>query len=310
MSVRNISLTLFAAFALLSCAQGGPPNEAEPTTGVGLEDGPATTPPTATDLIFCPEVQRRLPKEDCDDLTTVAAAARQGVAAFNVPPMERGKAATLQLAISFAPPEAEPADAAVANASASADAGANASASIEDLNDIEPSAGDSSGGINPDNEPVAGAVPPERPEDIVAQLPGEVESYKPVVGRFMRAALIGEGFTIKPLSKESQEVFINGSTTWEWSVTPLKAEKHVLTLKTVVEGVTADGKRFELRSTTRSRNVDVSLAWSDRLRDYLDETPGWIKAVTAVIAALTALFTAIKGLRALFRKAPADPSKP
>ena len=91
-------------------------------------------------------------------------------------------------------------------------------------------------------------------------------------------------------------------------MTPLKAEQHVLTLKTVVEGVTAEGKRFALRSTTRTRNVDVGLNWIDRARDYINDTPDWIKAITAIIVALTALIAAIKGLSALFRKPPTDPA--
>jgi hypothetical protein len=303
MSFGKSCLTLFAAFALASCMKADQSQSGEsemPSTAAPSDT--ATTP--ATDLIFCAEVQRRLSQQDCDDLTSVAAAARNGVAAFNVPPMERGKATTLQLAISFAPPEPLPAP--DLNAEAAAGAPTDDQGSADREGDDEPS---SSGGLPPDNQPVAGASNPERPEDIVARLPGEVESYKPVVGRFMRATLIGEGFEIKSLSEESQEVFSNGSTTWEWAVTPLKAEQHVLTLKTVVEGVTAEGKRFALRSTTRTRNVDVGLNWVDRVRDYIDDTPDWIKAITAIIVALTALIAAIKGLRALFRRSKADPSE-
>ena len=289
MSVQKSCFALFAAAALVSCMQAPPEQSGESEMPSTAASGNAATK-SATDLIFCAEVQRRLSQEDCDDLTNVAAAARDGVAAFNVPPMERGKAATLQLAISFAPTAA-------------------------DLNDIEAAAGaggderSSSGGVSPNNKAAARGGNPERPEDIVARLPGEVESYKPVVGRFMRVSLIGEGFEIKPLSQESQEVFKSGSTTWEWAVTPLKAEQHVLTLKTVVEGVTAEGKRFALRSTTRTRNVDVGLNWIDRARDYINDTPNWIKAITAIIAALTALIAAIKGLRALFHKPSADPTE-
>ncbi len=299
MSFGKSCLTLFAAVALASCMKAEQSQSGEAEMPSTAAQGEAASKP-ATDLIFCAEVQRRLSQQDCDDLTTVAAAARDGVAAFNVPPMERGTATTLQLAISFAPPESE------LNALEAAASAPNNSGGAADQGSTDQ--GSSSGGPSPDNQPVASASNPERPEDIVARLPGEVESYKPVVGRFMRASLIGEGFEIKPLSQESQEVFKSGSTTWEWAVTPLKAEQHVLTLKTVVEGVTAEGKRFALRSTTRTRNVDVGLNWIDRARDYINDTPNWIKAITAIIAALTALIAAIKGLRALFRKPPTDPA--
>jgi hypothetical protein len=260
---------------------------------------PDTSAVNAGDLIFCPEVQRRLSQSDCDDLTRVADAAKQGTAAFNVPELERGKATTLQLAISFALPEiplneATDVDDVMGNA---------ADAAPTNMTD------DMSSGVVPKaNRPVAAPRPSETPEDIVGRLPGEVESYQPVVGRFMRATLVGEGFEIKPLSEVSQEVFITGSTTWEWSVTPLKAEHHVLTLKTIVEGVTADGKRFALRSTTRTRNVDVKLNWVDRVRDYLEAMPGWLKAVSGVIAGLTTLVGATLGFKALFGKKPTKPA--
>ena len=305
MSFGKSCLTFFAAVALASCMKAEQSQSGESEMPSTAAQGEAASKP-ATDLIFCAEVQRRLSQQDCDDLTTVAAAARDGVAAFNVPPMERGIATTLQLAISFAPPEAE---------LSAVEADNSADAAVGDPDDASGAAdqgstdqGSSSGGPSPDNQPVAGVSNPETPEDIVARLPGEVESYKPIVGRFMRASLIGEGFEIKPLSEESQEVFKSGSTTWEWAVTPLKAEQHVLTLKTVVEGVTAEGKRFALRSTTRTRNVDVGLNWIDRTRDYINDTPDWIKAITAIIVALTALIAAIKGLSALFRKPPTDPA--
>ena len=185
MSVGKSCLTLFAAVALASCGVGGSPEQSDqaemPSAAV---PGEAASKP-ATDLIFCAEVQRRLSQQDCDDLTTVAAAARDGVAAFNVPPMERGTATTLQLAILFAPPEAEPSAEAEIRAIEAAAGASNATGAYEDRGDGDEDS--SSGGISPGNEPVAGASNPERPEDIVARLPGEVESYKPVVGRFMRA---------------------------------------------------------------------------------------------------------------------------
>lgn len=64
--------------------------------------GATASPPSPSETIFCPEIQRRVSRADCDDLTSTAALAEQGTAAFNVPPMVRGEATTLQLAIGYA----------------------------------------------------------------------------------------------------------------------------------------------------------------------------------------------------------------
>ncbi|HRI10425.1 MAG TPA: hypothetical protein PKW35_21545, partial [Nannocystaceae bacterium] len=61
---------------------------------------------TADDRVFCQEVGRRISPADCDVYVELARSAQRGVAAFNAPdPMRRGETHTLQLAISFAPPE-------------------------------------------------------------------------------------------------------------------------------------------------------------------------------------------------------------
>ncbi|MBU3077073.1 hypothetical protein [Sphingomonas quercus] len=250
---------------------------------------PPPPPPPPGALVFCPEVGRRISQQDCDDLTAVADQARQGVAAFNAPePMYRGKTVTLQLAIGFAPPPAEPGEMTPDNVAA----GSNDIAAIG-TPDVGEAISNAAAGHNRPEPARVRPVRPVSPSDTVGQLPGKVVSYQPVVGRYMRATLTGEGFAIKARSAEQQELFIGDQTTWEWDVTAEKGERHVLTLKTVVEGVTADGRHYPLRSTTRNQVIDVKLSTADKLHDWLDAVPGWLKLATAALTGLAALFGAV-----------------
>jgi hypothetical protein len=262
-----------------------------------------TAPALSGELAPCPEVGRRLTKQDCDDLTGVANSARAGVAAFNAPDtMVRDKPVVLELAVGLPQPESPPAApdemalADEANSAALNETGSNVSED-EDTNVTEA------------NRPrvhhrayAAKPAKPQTPEDVVGELPGKIVSYSPVVGRFMRATLTGAGFTIKPLSSESQEVFRDSQTVWQWEVTALKPDPHILTLTTVVEGVTQDGKHYPLRSTTRSQSVKIERTVWQKIWDTIDIIPDRLKAITAVIVALTALVTAVIALRKVFGK--------
>ena len=272
-----------------------------------------TAPAPSAELMPCPEVGRRLTQQDCADLTGVANDARAGVAAFNAPEtMVRDKPVMLELAVGLPQPEsARPAPDAIAPVNETAPA-------ISDDADSNMTEDDNANVIEA-NTPrahharaVAARPPkPQTPEDVVGELPGKVVSYSPIVGRFMRATLTGAGFTIKPLSAESQEVFRDSQTVWQWEVTALKPDPHILTLTTVVEGVTQDGKHYPLRSTTRSQSVKIERTVWQKIWDAVDIIPDRLKAITAVVVALTALVTAIIALRKAFgrhrKKTPPPP---
>jgi hypothetical protein len=209
--------------------------------------------PTNNDVIYCPDVQRRLTKFDCDDLHQAVERTKTGVAAFNVPgTLTRGKSTTIQLAVGFG-------------------------------------RGD------------VGGQPILDPIEVIKQQGGEAESYRPMVGKDMKAELLGQGFKIEPLTDIEQQVSDLGVTTWEWKVTALEKGLHTLILKTVVEGVTADGKKFALIPTSWNQKVLVHVSWDQQLFDFLVEMPVWLKTIGAILTALTALFTAYFGLRALVR---------
>ena len=316
--IRTITAPLLVLLLLSGCNNRENSAAVDASENVSAETSDTTPAPAASaGLVPCPEVGRRLTQQDCDDLTGIANTARAGVAAFNAPEvMVRDKPVVLELAVGLPQPESPPA-APDENATANeANPVVSNEASAADSNDIGANAvDDDNANVAEANRPrahhhaTALARPseppkPQTPQDIVGELPGKVVSYSPVVGRFMRATLTGAGFTIKPLSPPSQEVFRDSQTVWQWEVTALKPDPHILTLTTVVEGVTQDGTHYPLRSTTRSQSVKIERTLGQKVWDAVDIIPDRLKAITAVIVALTALVTAIIALRKLFRKSP------
>jgi len=295
--IRKIAAPLFTVLLLSAC--GNQPTAAtEAMSNASAPDLNETVPAPAGSLIFCPEVQVRLTQQDCDDLTGVADKARNGVAAFNAPnSMIRGKPVTLQLAVGLAPEaQAGPAEAVATDNGSNDEMAEEGGGNVAEANRPRP------------HPAIHHLAKPQTPEDVVGQLPGKVVSYSPIVGRFMSATLTGDGFTIVPKSPESQEVYRDSQTVWEWQVTAVEPGSHALTLKTVVEGVTANGQHYALRSTVRNQTVTIERTLWQKIWDAIDAMPALLKAITAVVVALTALVTAIMALRKAFGKK--DENKP
>lgn len=307
--MREKLLTIAIALLLAGCG-GGRPDASNASADAG-DTANAAAP--AGEMIFCREINRRTTRQDCDDLSATATQAERGTAAFNVPPMTRGEATMIVLAVSLDPPPEPDAaaggEAAAENASDNASASENASAPE---NVSAPVATPTTAPmLRPSPSPVRPRPKGPEPSEVVDALPGETERYSPLVGRDMRAELIGQGFKIEPRSQASQVLSPGSTTTWEWEVTPLRGSNYVLAVKTAVEGVMANGDRVVLRSTVETRTVNVKVAWYDRLRDGLTEAPDWIKLITGVLLALAALFAAWwKFVRSAKGEKTADEGKP
>ncbi len=328
-------LAAIAALALVGCGElsEAPPEEnlGAPSEGAATEPAPSTTD-GATE--FCAEVGRRVSPQDCADFAELAGDAAEGVAAFNAPdPMERGEVHTLQLAISYAPPE-EPAQAAPpAPSTETPDAAtrtesdtpftrrarmatrlrelraeriqieqARTAAQGAERVELEARSATLDTEIEQLNVQMARTGAPQTPSETVDPLQGETVEFTPLVGRFMRAELVGNGFEITPLSPPSQEVLPDSVTTWNWRVVANEGGRRSLTLRTVVEGCTAAGQCYPLRSTSRNYDVTVTVGLIGQARDLLTEAPTWLRLLAGVLTALAVLVGAWFGLRSAFRK--------
>jgi len=275
--LRRTCLVLGAAVALMlvACGQATAPtsHEEQPSAAAPSEEPSASGASTPTE--FCAEVGRRVSPQDCADFAALAENAAAGSAAFNAPdPMQRGEVHTLQLAISFAQtPEQIAAREQAERAAAEAI----------------------------DTEPPVQPAPPT-PGDVVAPLAGDTVEFTPLVGRFMRAELVGNGFEITPLTSASQEVLQDSVTTWNWRVVATEGGRRSLTLRTVVEGCTAEGQCYPLRSTSQNYDVTVTVGLVGQAQDFLTAAPTWLRLLAGVLTALAVLIGAWFGLRSAFSK--------
>ena len=287
LSVRHTLIAL--ALALSACGQTTSVTEPAPPAS---SEEPAATP-TDEQAEFCAEVGRRLSVTDCADLSTLADQARHGVAAFNAPnPMQRGEVHTLQLAISYAPTEEQLARRAEQEALEERlrNSGASASAACDPVTSTDC-----------ERPPAASPTPGE----IIDPLQGDTVEYTPLVGRFMRAELTGNGFEITPLNEASQEVLPDSVTTWGWRVEAREGGQRTLTLRTVVEGCTANGQCYPLRSTSQNYDVSVRVGLLGQAQDFLAAVPTWLQLAAGVLGGLAALVGAWFGLRNAFRRGAA-----
>jgi hypothetical protein len=307
-TIRNLCAAL--ALMLAACGQASESAKTADAPAPAATEAPSTTPPDPQ-AEFCAEVGRRVSAADCADLSRLADEAARGSAAFNAPnPMQRGDVHTLQLAISLAPPEDEgtpstaPSDETPAPSEDAAWAQAqqeNTSAAFTEY--LE----DHSAGTHADEaraalERLRRGPPPATPEDVVDPLQGETVQFTPLVGRFMRVELTGNGFEITPLNEASQEVLQDSVTTWTWRVVAREGGQRSLTLRTVVEGCTADGQCYPLRSTSQNYDVTVQVGPLGQAQDLLTAAPIWLRLAAGVLTGLAALLVAWFTLRNAFRK--------
>lgn len=140
---------------------------------------------------------------------------------------------------------------------------------------------------------------PGRAMDVVKDLPGTKTSMGEVlVGDHMVAELTGVGFEVEAMSRRDQALPPDSVVSWEWKVTARTAGTRVLTLKTMVTALTSDGNWHPLGSSIKSRTITVRVGFWDKAKDILTELPGWVKLLTSVVVALSALAAAALKLRA------------
>lgn len=276
---------IFGAVLVISGCQGG---------------GEATNASAEGD--YCQLVQAYVLPEDCAEFEKQAARQTDGTAAFNAPnPLERGESFTVWLAVAAHPPQPvatptpppprptpeapDPSDAPSADPSGETTGGATDEAAV----------------TMPSPPPFEPAQVAPAPEEVVRKMPGHVERFDVTVGEFVAADLEGdESFEIRPLRDRTQRVHLGRpypSTVWGWQVTPKRGGDHMMTITTTVQVKDREGNYWDVVKTPRSYGFKVRVGPIGYLQDALEQAPFWLKLVTAVVVALTALVLALSKLR-------------
>lgn len=255
-----------------------------------------------TETVFCPVVDRRLPKKDCDDLAAIESQVKEGTGAFNVPdPMTLGEAATIVLVVDRRTPEQISAIEATRNEASELSATENAiDANPSETAQMPINAAEADDETEIDTNAVAAANGGPTPADRVDPFEGETETIDPQVGRFMSADLIGEGFEITALTPASQEIPPGEHATWQWRVVPQREGARTLTLKTIVEGV-IDNQRYPLARTETSKTVTVQVTAGDRIAGWIDAAIAWLDRMKLLLLAIAGVLGAAWLVRRNFK---------
>ena len=267
------------------------------------------------ELVFCPVVEARVSKADCDDLKTVETEVRNGVGAFNVPdPMTRDQTKAITLVVDRRTPEEiaiveSHSMNAVDNELASENTAIEANISEYETKPVPGNESSTETDNTVERPGPAHSKGGPTPSQIVEPLEGKTETLVPKVGRFMLAELNGDGFKIQPLSPASQEIPPGEQATWQWNVTPTQGGTHTLTLKTVVEGVVS-GKRYPLSRTQTVRKVQVEVSWPGWFADKLDQLTRGMKHIEGFLWGLAALLAAALVIRWRWKNRDREPPKP
>jgi len=144
---------------------------------------------------------------------------------------------------------------------------------------------------NPDQAPVA---------EMLGAKPKENVTLK--IGRKMAVELQGDGFKIEPVGLQQRDLFIGQGARWDWRVTALKASHYRLLLSAyvVVPGPNDSNKPNLLK--TLELTLPVHVTWSDWFDDLLTNSTAWLTKGTNWIKALTAFLLALLALFAIFRR--------
>ena len=273
-----------AGLSLAGCAKNGESHadaSADATESVRI-----------VDLHPCKVTGTQLTVEDCDTAGYWLEKSKPGSASFNAPTsMIQGQSRMVTLAIGTAPPK----PAAKVEPQAAAPSPAPAATATP------PPAAPDRAGPSPSAAPEAATPPRPTPHETVAEAADaakdKIVDYYPFVGSQMAADLEGDGFEITALSPRVQPVADMTVTTWEWRVKAKDYGRKTLVMKTAVVMIDSQGKPNPLIPTSQPKPVNVWIG-PDGVLAAITGAPIWIKAITAVLAALATLFVTWKALRA------------
>jgi hypothetical protein len=253
--------------------------------------------PNAAGESYCDVISAYASAEDCADFQKQAARETDGNAALNAPnPMNRGDTVNLSLAIAANQPEPQPEAGPSGGSLAQRDRRVRVVRSAP-----APAAPASATPAEAAPAPAATETYAPTPSEVVAPMPGHTETFTLTVGEHVKATLDGdEGFQITPRSPATQVVHLGPpypATLWNWDVTAVHGGVHTLRISTIVQAIDRNGQYHDLVSSPHAFSFTVHVGFWGNVQDKLQLAPTWIKLVTTIVAALTALVVAVSKLR-------------
>lgn len=285
-------LILIPVVLLHLAACGGAPPDAGDENAMDMTNAIATDPEgPERPRVLCPEIGERVTEDECEDVKALKADVRPGAAALDVPnPMTRGRSGQVTLVIDRRPlREIRQLDAGGGDAPVPADGPAT---DPEPDTNVVNATGEDPGALRPRPAPDEGDSAPT-PEQAIDELPGQDYGFSSSVGRYMRASLAGQGFDIRLISPEDpvQEIAAGGQASWIWEVTPRAGGQRSLTVRTEALAKVKD-RMISLSNAQTSKTVVVEIRPIDSVKDFLIALPDWLKLISGVLVAATALAVA------------------
>lgn len=141
--------------------------------------------------------------------------------------------------------------------------------------------------------------------EILDKKPEQV--FKTRLGRFMAAELKGEGFVVEPRGKQKKDLFVSDTARWDWTVTPVRASRHKLTVSAYVVIKSPDGSDNENLIRTFHHDVVVHVPIGAKVADGMDDTIEWMGRANRWLLALAGLMSGgVLAVWLAFRKLKGD----
>ena len=118
------------------------------------------------------------------------------------------------------------------------------------------------------------------------------QKFTTKVSGLMAARLGGDGFAVKPLGSEVQQVSAIGGQRWDWSVTALPGRQHELVVSVFVVANADDPPERRTLLLTKRYPVEVKVPIGRCSEDWMDRATEWLKHLLSLENALWAVLSA------------------
>jgi hypothetical protein len=124
----------------------------------------------------------------------------------------------------------------------------------------------------------------------IEELAKEIKSSEKIVGAkvavadSMEARLSGTGFSVLAITPETQAVSMKQPTEWKWDIEARAVGIQKLHL-TLTATVLVNGVKTPRTIRTFDKTIDVTVKWTERVKNFIDGNWKWLWATIVVPAA-------------------------